>query len=386
MEHTYTAVRIEDPYCDWGLSEPWIKVYMQGPVFPAFLKANFSTYEGWRYFIEDFGLDGFAALDAHQGGGVEPLGSAIERVIKGEISYLSQHYLECVYKRIRERLLYEQEIMRLFHSWFFKNKQPLVKVDRFKSLVPATFAIVLKNSGESLSIEKEIEDTFWQIHDALSRALNGISFSLGLRRVPPALMKIVGLLKTSLRDFNGNHDEATKTPELKVKFKKLFQKTDWYLVGRKWFVLKPKFDSHVSRCYLEMIEAIQDEVEIKECENCGLEFFPSRKNEIFCSRPSPAKRTLVKNGRKEKGIITLEEIKETARGLRGARRRKTCKEVGPQRRFRKKMEEEGKLEWLKEKKRYLNRLAYLRRKGDEEKYLKVWEEYERWTAQNLKKL
>ena len=35
----------------------------EGPVFPRFISADFSSFEGWKTFARDYGLEGFTEFD-----------------------------------------------------------------------------------------------------------------------------------------------------------------------------------------------------------------------------------------------------------------------------------------------------------------------------------
>lgn len=106
-----------------------------------------------------------------------------------------------------------------------------------------------------------------------------------------------------------------------------------------------------ARCYLEMIDLISDKKKVQECGYCGEVFIPSRKNEEFCNRFAP--------------------------GYRQPGKERTCKQVGPQKRFflGKNRNERA---WMKEKKKFQNRLYYLEKKGRKDEHKKVMAEFQRW--------
>lgn len=354
MSHRFMAVKINDPYCSWETEEPYMIVASEGPIFPVFLETDFTTYKGWRYFVEDFGLEGFAKLDKREDDSF-PLRKELKKIRNGKSRTFAQGYMEKAYEGIRRRLIHEQETMKMFHSWFMENKQPKVKVKQHESPIPATSAIVMAIEGERISIDKEITASFRRIYDALEKAIEGISLELIMQKFPPRFFKGNKLF--------GQTPSANKTISAD-------------LVERKWFSPKLVFDSHITRCYLEMIEAIEDEVEIIACDNCKRLFIPSRKNEIFCSRPAPTRHTQ-KRSKKSKYTPT-----KNFADLVAYVNRKTCKEIGPQLKFKEKLKKENKTEWFAQRKRYLNRLYYLKRKGDNIEYRKAQKVYKQWENRN----
>lgn len=324
--YEFTAYKISDSFCKWERKKPFVQVIIAGPIFPHFLRADFSKYEGFRHFTEDFGLDAFAKLDSS----AYSLANELGRIRSGELKAMAGHYLEKAFDRMKAGILNEQRVMRVFHEWFVKGNYP-----RFPE----------KSNGKRIKLS--------------------ITYAMALLRPQGAdgefqlrLLKQMGKQYQTFMEMFREIDDALKQHLSQIRIKPsyalipILEHIDGELVGPKQVGWIYEYDSIFPRCYMEMLDLIEDEAELKACANCGEVFFPSRKDELFCSRLAPQQRTWKKRGRR------------------------TCKELGPEIRYRKKLIREGKWDLHEQKKRLLNRLNYQKRLGNRDEYEKLRREYE----------
>lgn len=258
--------------------------YIDGPIFPSFILADLSTYEGFIDFVEWVGIAGFIYLD--EPNWINTISNNLERVRIGELKTISDSYIQKFYERIRTNLLTEQEIMTIFYGLYFYSSNRKSPFDRYP------------------------HDTFDMLYRNVSRHL--------------ALVKVIAQQPAI---FNSND------------FRK--NKITWSF----------SYESLPARCYMEMIDMIDNKEKVKECAYCGEIFIPSRKNEIFCNRLAP--------------------------GHRRPGEERTCKQLGPLNKF-----EEVNTGYRKLYKRYQNRLAYLKKRGENKEYKRTFAEFQSWKKKN----
>lgn len=306
----------------------WDRV-VWGPIFPVFVKADFSTLGGFLDFIGFVGINGLTYLDDAKWREIVEMDLERKKlarlldIAKPNIANekrLQASYIESFYKRTQKRLIKEQNDMRFFCSFWLRKQFPMER---------------LKTDMIEEAIDRSV--------DTMNQHLSGVRLEIkyvyspankGDERYRIAYSKREGY---SLRDYfsdifksgNRNHERPQR------------KKPYWYF----------HYETLPARCYMEMLDILQDDKEVKSCAYCGEIFIPNRKNEEFCKRLAP--------------------------GYRGSKESRTCKQIGPQRRFQKDKSQEE-LERIRKRKQFQNRLIYLKKKGKRKEYLIVTTEFDRW--------
>lgn len=138
------------------------------------------------------------------------------------------------------------------------------------------------------------------------------------------------------------------------------------------------------RCYLELIQLIQDKKELKACAHCGELFVSHDAREIYCDRP--IERVLLQDDRELPDVFLYVKGYESSRTENIVRLKKlfphykSCKNAGAQKRYVESKSPEER-EIFRQKKKYQNRLLYLKEIGNDVEYKKVLKEYNKWGKQ-----
>lgn len=367
-----------------------------GPVFPSFLAADFSTYEGFVKFADSFGLDGFGWFSEELEDQIDNRWEALERLRAGKTARAKykqplERVLEKVWEEIQSRLVEEQSRLQRF----FEFQQQLHKKNKIR----------VANPNASL--------TGAGIHIAPNLPFNYLFEPLGdLKEVLPYLRVELEpeLDYSTISSDSGTWKFAKSAPDgLLVAVKSV--PSDTVSKVLKW---RPRYPSIVHRCFIEIADVIADGKTAKTCPCCQKIFIPKRPNEKYCSRQfvdygyEVAYHKLLRKQDTEysalieslelqtpddtwtaepefteidaddwrlrrESLEALSAIEEKQRNeMQDFYRRHTCKKVGPQKtmeeRLKKKLGEElGKkeLQRKQERKELLNHRGYLKRTGRE---------------------
>lgn len=244
------------------------KIYRKmvvGPVYPLFLQTNLSNHEGFMRCVEQIGIDGFCYLDEDTGFKF-PLSKEIDRVLQigdvikeeelGKEKKLAKSYLENFYKRNRDRLLGEQNVMKLFHQWVVKGK----------------YRPSLQN------IQGPVDQSHLKAYPGFLPLDRGDSVS-----------QIIGTIRYH---FSKVCLELVVEPNPQEN--KRFRGTDY----RRFFQLDFSYSTLPALCYMEMFDLAEDEKELRECALCGKEFVATHDREKYCLNPAPGYNAPKKSCRK----------------------------------------------------------------------------------------
>jgi hypothetical protein len=332
---------------------------VRGPVFPVFASADLSTLDGFLACVAQLGLDGFAFLDeTHR----SPFRDTIARALQEKHGLLAPVALKHFYDRIREPLATEQTLVKRFQSWFVEGAQPTVKR-------PPKALRVLG------------EDHVPVVGAALAGASLGYFPPKGsvIQRDVYAARELLGSIERHLSQVSltlSAHHSLTATTALRVTrpgtpLGILYSETERTATGRKRRAVQRGMPLGIlrvcptvpARCYLEMLDLLADQREVKRCTHCDRPFVRSDPRGTLCEGIAPEYLTDWR-----KGTLSTNALLK-----------KTCKVIGPQVRF---WETKTKTELadLEQKKQYQNRLAYLKRTGQNQTTtsIAVKAEYQRW--------
>lgn len=98
------------------------------PVFIDFMKADFSSYEGFRAFVGKVGLNGLTYLDQDSNYRF-PLDKELKGIYMREYKqwFLSESFVRQFYERNQTHLQDDQNAVKLFHDWYYKKDMPVRK-------------------------------------------------------------------------------------------------------------------------------------------------------------------------------------------------------------------------------------------------------------------
>jgi|SRR3972149_302612 len=286
-----------------------------GPIFPMFIKADFATFDGFLEFTSRVGIDGLIFLDDESWR--KTISDDLKRKKINSLTEVSNEnripvsYIKKFYERIQGRLLEEQNYMSSFSSFSLDG-------------IPLQLAL--------------IERLMNALEGHLSSVRLGVNFGHSSDNEGNERYRLIYSQKNeySIRDYYFDFmskSKKNKSPQI---------------IKPYWFF---HFGTLPARCYMEMIDIMQDNKEIRYCAYCKEIFIPHRKNEEFCRRFAP---------------------EQHSRGPR------TCKQVGPQSRFQKMVDKN----MLSKKKRFQNRLNYLKKTGRMDEYRRVMKAFEKWKRSN----
>ena len=289
------------------------------PVFLPFVDADLSSYEGFLKLIDITGLTGFAYLDEDVNYKY-PLGDELKK------TSLSKGYIELFYNRHKNTLQNEQASVRLFHQWFIEGNQPLIN-----NLHP-DFIDDLKIHLSRVTLEPIFNPA--PILDKVSETIMKVGFREILSGDKKKLSKCVESL----------------TPSALRK------------ASRKSVSTIRNCSTLPALCYLEMIDLIDYDAELRKCSHCGKLFVPAHDSEIFCNRLAPEFQP--------QGRLTTAEVWKSVS-------KKSCKKIGPQNKFNKSLSPEDR-ERIKQDKRFRSRLDYLKKIGSDDEYKKELRKFNKW--------
>lgn len=296
--------------------------FIHSPVFPEFIEADFSSYEGFQSFISNNGITTLTYLDKGSGHKF-PLVEELKKIQMREYKewFLSKDYIQKFYDRNKECLQEDQDAVKLFHKWFFKGNAPIIKNTGSKIL---NLYSIYYNGNRLRNTE---DDNNYQNLILLDRSLN----------------KHISYINHYLN----------------------IQSSGAFGLIRDCKTLP-------AHCYLEMIELTEDKKELKQCAHCGKLFASHHEKEIYCDRP--INKALLNDYQKIKGYTSI-GTGNTIQCLPG--HYKSCKNAGAQKRYIESKSPEEK-ELIRQKKQFQNRLLYLKEIGNDVEYKKVLREFSKW--------
>ncbi|MHB8160591.1 MAG: hypothetical protein ACYDGS_08950 [Thermoleophilia bacterium] len=310
-----------------------------GPLFPFFIDADFSTFEGFLKFAEDHGLEGFQKFDSQLNRELERRRKADEALKKQKP--IERAFLEKVWLRISEEILREQKsISDLYEFQKQLHKRGNVDVD-------------------------------------LERSQGSFVYS-----PPPCLLNAIPYLNKQV------HEKW----ETDVEPIGLYGTTSGEITVETLRGTLRRFhecDSIVARCYAEIVALIKDGRRVKKCALCEKPFIAKRSDARFCSRPF-----LSMQGKEEYRELLIQlnkrarhELREgLAREERAFLDRHSCRKVGPQITFQTAL---GKDEWAfsaEYKKLHSKKSYYKKAYGiDSQEYQKACQDFEKLKKNKPKK-
>ena len=307
----------------------------EGPIFPRFISADFSSFEGWKKFAKDYGLEGFMEFDQELEKELKRrIADVRKNYVRGPISIT---YLKQRWENMKKKILVEQTGVKRF----FDFQQTLYATGKSK----VTIKGLIKSERSAVWDACNFEP-FGDLTDVIP-FLNRVKLRWEFNDWP--------VFSTSL-----NFKKEVNQEEMKEVFRPI------------WDYDK----SLVARCYAEIVWLIKDGRTVKPCTFCHEPFVPERSDADYCKRVYWTPRTHAQYERIRGQELTKENIEKEAQKFL---ERHTCRKIGPLITFHDNLTEEEK-EYRAEKKRRDSKLRHLKKTRGEEsseykKELRAWKKF-----------
>lgn len=306
-----------------------------GPIFPDFIEADFSSYEGFRSFTERYGLDGVATFSESLKGELE---LRFEAARNGEVRKpIEGTYLNKEWHILRDQLEREQSGVKKL----FEFQQRLFSSERI-ALIDKGDKQLCSPLDKRLQGSRQFSDIL-AILPYLAQKKDRWSFQFGS---DPAPIKVV--LDTS-QDFK-NID--INDPDWEPKWKQVAQFPEMKPLGQAVPFSSESIDyagaqvipkellrgairhvseykSIVARCYSELVALIVNDKTVIRCGLCKKYFIPTRKNNAYCDRVFDSSQLIKALSKIDTNLSPDERFRQSEK----VRKKHTCRKLGPRTKY-----------------------------------------------------